>query len=70
MKYVIILSRANEIILNYLKLPYEKSGNAIIFEGDPSELERLAKAIFELGYAHNDKYALELAKSFFLNPIK
>jgi len=69
MRYIIILSNANEIILNYLGLPYEKSGNAIIFEGDPKDLERIAKAILDLGYAHNKPYALQLAKSFFLNPV-
>jgi len=69
-RYMILRSQANEIILSSLGLPYEVSGNAIIFEGDiKRDLLRIASTLKGLGYARDDADALSLAKSFFINPL-
>lgn len=71
MKYAVLPSSANEMILSYLAIPYEKTSTAIFFDGDiERDLQRIAHAIVVFGYAHDDAYALQLAASFFLNPIK
>jgi hypothetical protein len=69
-KYRILKSPANEAILTYLGLRYEKTPNAIIFEGDMErDLWRIVSALIALGYAHNEAYAFNLARSFFINPV-
>jgi hypothetical protein len=70
-KYAILPSSANEAILSYLGVPYEKTPTAIVFDGDiERDLRRIAHAIVALGYAHDDAYALQLASSFFLNCLE
>jgi hypothetical protein len=70
-KYVVLPSVHNEILFNYLGIPYEKMPSGIVFDGDVErDLRRLASAIRALGYAHDDAQALALAASFFLNEVK
>jgi hypothetical protein len=70
-KYVVLPSIRNEILFNYLGIPYEKVSGGIVFDGDiERDLRRLASAIRALGYAHDDAQALAFATSFFLNEVK
>jgi hypothetical protein len=70
MKWRILKSPANELVLMHLGLRYEVTPAGIIFEGDPeNDLEKIALALRWLSLAHNWDEAYRIAASFFLNPV-
>jgi hypothetical protein len=69
-RFAVLKSPANRVILSTLGWEWQETANAIVFEGDERDIKILADVIEQLGYAHNPAYALQLAKSFFLNPLE
>jgi len=70
MKFAVINSPANKLVLSYLGLRFSVQGPSLVFEADPSDLARIARTLRELGYAHDEYEAYRLAASFFQNEVR
>ena len=70
MKFAVINSPANKLVLSYLGLRFSVQGPSLVFEADPSDLARIARALRELGYARDEGEAYRLASTFFIAEVR
>jgi hypothetical protein len=69
MRYAVPKSPANKLVLSRLGLKYSDRQLYLLFEADISQdLERIARALVELGLARSEE-AYGLAASFFRNEV-